>query len=330
MTPRFILFSLLAASPLAGLYFGASWEWRGTVSNTASLALRAPSPAEEITMVFVGDVMLSRAVGKLMADKDDYLFPFASTTEVLRAADIAFANLENPISERGATTGSVYSFRADPRAAEGLVEAGFDVVSVANNHIWDYGREAFLDTLSLLESGGIVPVGGGTNYDEAHRPKVITMGKTRVAFLAYSNLLPLALGGKESVPAIARYEDDTLEADIARARELADVVVVSLHWGEEYKNKHNAEQERVARHTIDAGATLIVGHHPHVVQEVEEYRGGLIAYSLGNFVLDQNFSSATGRGLVLFVTLTDGKISEVIKREVAFTNDYRPYFVESD
>lgn len=272
--------------------------------------------------------MLARAIGKLIAQRGDPRFPFAATADVFRSADIAFANLENPLSERGVSSGNTYSFRADPRTVEGLAAAGFDAVSVANNHIWDYGEDALSDTLSLLKENGITPVGGGETYDDAHAPKIITRGETRVAFLAYTNALPLWLGEEEAVPAVARYSDDILKADVTHAKKLADVVVVSFHWGEEYATRHNPEQERVAKFAIDSGATIVVGHHPHVVQEVEEYGGGYIAYSLGNFVFDQNFSPDTKRGLALFVTIKNGALAAVTTRSVAFTDDYQPYFLE--
>ena len=281
----------------------------------------------EIKLVFTGDIMLSRKIGTIMEKKSDYAFPFASTSELIRSADIAFANLESPISTRGVRSGSIYSFRADPKSLAGLTKAGFDIVSVANNHIWDYGKQALLDTLTNLLQEGIVVIGAGKDYDEAHSPKVLNVGNTRFAFLAYTNLISPFLGGASSTPAVARFTDDILKTDIERAKKLADVVVVSFHWGDEYEIKHNKEQERVGKLAIDSGANLVIGHHPHVVQEVEAYRGGYIFYSLGNFIFDQNFSKDTGKGLLVEVTLSDHNITQVIEREVAFTRDYTPYFL---
>ncbi len=308
---------------------------RPTVAAVVTALPEEPKKPEEIKLVFVGDIMLSRKIGKLLHERDDYAFPFASTTELIRSADIAFANLENPISTGGILSGSIYSFRAKPDTVESLNYAGFDVVSIANNHIWDYGKQAFLDTLSNLSGNGIIAVGGGENYPQAHAPKIIAIEKenwskpTRIAFLAYTNLISSFLGHASSTPAVARFNDAILQADIGLAKELADVIIVSFHWGEEYETTHNREQERVAKLAIDAGANLIVGHHPHVVQEVEEYNGAYILYSLGNFVFDQNFSEDTGKGLLVEVTLKDGVIAEVVKKDVAFSaDDFHPYFVE--
>ena len=330
MTRRVIVVAVLSTAGAAAFLLGLFSERRLSVENAAgspfaTAALQAP---DEVQMVLVGDIMLSRAIGRISADKNDFTAPFVATADALRSADIAFGNLESPISAGGAQSGSTYSFRANPRTVEGLVAAGFDVLSVANNHIWDYGRDAFNDTLSILKKNGITPVGGGETYGEAHSPKIITVGKTRVAFLAYTNLLPARLGEEAAAPVVARYDDNILKTDIAVAREVADVVVVSFHWGEEYQTKHNTAQERVARLAIDAGANLVIGHHPHVVQEAEEYNGGYIAYSLGNFVFDQNFSEDTKRGLALFVTLRNGALADVTTRNIAFTDDYQPYFAE--
>lgn len=311
-----------------GVLVGAFSVRTFSVANSAELS-KAPLK-QEATLLFVGDIMLSRNVGKLMREKNDPHFPFLKVASTTAAADIAFGNLENPVSERGVRSGSIYSFRADPASTtEALLFAGFDVVSLANNHIWDYGRQAFIDTYEVLEKNGIGAAGTGPDYEWAHRSVIRSVGTTDVAFLAYTNLLPKWLGLASSTPVAARYDDDTLKADIVKAKEAADAVVVSFHWGVEYDTTHNQEQERVAKLAIDAGAKIVVGHHPHVVQEVEEYNEGLILYSLGNFVFDQNFSKDTRRGLAVEVKLLGTDIAEFAKREVAFTKDFQPYFIDA-
>ncbi len=299
-----------------------------TVTIEKARTPKVVQKSNEIRMVFVGDIMLSRNIGETIAKKKDPTFFFASTTEFLKSADITFGNLENPVSTRGIRSGSIYSFRADPQTLQGLTSAGFNVVSIANNHIWDYGKQAFKDTLSNLLENDIGAVGGGENYAEAHTPKILVVGKTRIAFLAYTNLISPKLGLASSTPAISRYDDTILQTDITEAKKVSDFVVVSFHWGDEYQTKHNPEQERVGKFVIDAGANLVIGHHPHVVQEVEEYNGGYIAYSLGNFIFDQNFSKDTKHGLALVVTLKDDKIISVDKKEVSFADGYHPYFAE--
>ena len=280
-----------------------------------------------ITLLFVGDIILSRLIGDIMAKKNDWRYPFLETADFLKGADITFGNLEGPISSRGTKVGSIYSFRSDPRAIEGLLYAGFDVLSIANNHIWDYGADAVSDTISVLEKAGIGVIGGGTNYAEAHKPFIKEIEGAKIAFLGYTDLIPSSIGSKTARPAIAYFDIDQAVADVKNAREKADVVVVSLHWGNEYETTQNPAQEKVSKALIDAGAQLIIGHHPHVIQPVEEYGGGYIAYSLGNFVFDQNSTQDTKTGLALKVVLKDKKITKIEQLKIAFSSSYQPYLI---
>lgn len=277
------------------------------------------------TLIFVGDIMLSRNIGKLMLENDNWSYPFLKISDILGDADITFGNLEGPISNRGIKVGSIYSFRADPRSVEGLVYSGFDILSVANNHIWDYGVDAFTDTLKVLKDSGISYVGGGSSYEEAHKPIIMETKGTKVAYLAYTNLLPSFLGAKDAKLAVAFPDMEQMMIDVQKARDRADVVAVSFHWGYEYKTHHNPYQEGLAHAAIDAGADLVVGHHPHVVQDTEKYGGGYIAYSLGNFVFDQNFSEDTGSGLMLRVIIRDKKIAEIERHVIRFTPSFQPF-----
>ncbi|OHA80877.1 MAG: hypothetical protein A2675_02170 [Candidatus Yonathbacteria bacterium RIFCSPHIGHO2_01_FULL_51_10] len=281
------------------------------------------------SLLFVGDIMLSRGIGNIMHKREDVDYPFALITEQIRTADLAFANLESPISDRGTNMGSIYSFRADPQAVQGLKNADFDVVSTANNHAWDYGGDAYTDTLALLDSVGIGHAGGGMDHAGAHTPVIRTVNGTRFAFLGYTNLIPRGVTTVDAHPAVAFLDIEAVKQDIAAAKQAADVVIVSYHWGEEYKTAHNAWQEDIAHQTIDAGAALVIGHHPHVVEEVEQYHGGYIAYSLGNFVFDQNFSADTHHGLMLSVVFENGAVKTVTPTMVDFTDTFQPYVNES-
>ena len=278
----------------------------------------------EVTLIFVGDIMLSRFIGTLSARKNDWTFPFRRIADTTRPADIAVGNLEGPISARGERAGSEYLFRADPRAVEGLRYAGFDVLSVANNHIWDYGAEAFLDTLEILRKNGIQPVGGGEDYARAHEPVTKEIRGTKIAFLAYTNLIPRSLAEESSMPAISFAEKEEILRDIEKAREKVDVVVALFHWGDEYEVRHSALQKDLAEAAIDAGARIVIGHHPHVIQDTEEYNGGYIAYSLGNLVFDQNFSKETRRGLILRVVVRGSDIESIEKLPISFTREFEP------
>ncbi|MFH1170646.1 MAG: CapA family protein [Candidatus Vogelbacteria bacterium] len=282
------------------------------------------SPAPPATLVFVGDIMLARGVGRIMEEKNNWQYPFLEIKKTLTDADLLIGNLEGPISSRGVKVGSIYSFRADPRAVLGLTGAGFDVLSLANNHIWDYGRDAFGATLDILKKNEINYIGGGIDYAEAHRAIIKEVKGIKIAFLAYTDLVPVGITKETSKPAVAFLDPKQIIPDIAKAKTSADLVVVSFHWGNEYETKHNQKQETIARAVIEAGANLVIGHHPHVAQEIEEYHGGYIAYSLGNFVFDQNFSTNTRAGLILKVTVKDKKIEKVEPQKIKFTPTYQP------
>ncbi len=167
------------------------------------MVYRRPPPAEPATLVFVGDIMLSRRIGAMMTEKNDWTYPFLQINDDLKKADLVIANLENPISSRGTRMGSVYSFRADPRAVAGLSFARIGVVSLANNHVWDYGREALGETFDVLKNAGINYIGAGVNYAEAHEPVIKEVKGTKIAFLSYTNLVPVGITVESSAPAVA-------------------------------------------------------------------------------------------------------------------------------
>jgi len=324
-----VLFGLLAS------FFGWILLLAGELSFTMARADRAAEitaqieqrkaaladQESKITMVFVGDIMLSRAVGSTIEASGDYAYPFLRVADFLRGADLAFGNLENPISDRGSNQGSIYSFRANPRVVEGLSYAGFDVLSLANNHIWDWGALALADSISLLQAADIASVGVGGNYKEANAPAFFEVGGTNIAVLAYTNLLPENLEAGPSTPGLSDFDVEDVKNKIRSLKETGSLVVVSLHWGEEYEAQANDIQKTIARGLIDAGADLIVGHHPHVVQELEQYGDGWIAYSLGNFVFDQTFSEETMQGAALVVELEDGRVVKAVLLPVNISSD---------
>jgi poly-gamma-glutamate capsule biosynthesis protein CapA/YwtB (metallophosphatase superfamily) len=283
----------------------------------------APSAApREQTMLFVGDVMLSRGVGRRIVAEGDWTFPFQKIADTLRAADLTFGNLECPVSDIGKNQHHLYSFRADPNVIEGLTFAGFDVMSVANNHMCDWGPAALVDTVERLRGAGIRPVGAGVNDLEAHYPVLVNLGGVKLAFLAYVDIPPREATAGPTQPGVAWLDEDRVLADIRFARPLADVVIVAPHWGIEYAKRPEKSQVRFARRMIDAGADLIVGSHPHVVQPLEEYHGRWIAYSLGNFVFDQR-NPKTHRGLMLRVKLQGRRINRVDPLQVEITPTFQ-------
>lgn len=312
---------------------GAYWYGPERLAEISAPVIRFLQPKPPIyKMAFTGDIMLARGVRRRI-DRfgGDFRFPFLLIADELRQYDLTFGNLENPISARGRNVGSIYSFRADPRVIEGLKFGGFDIVSLANNHIWDWSRDALADTVSLLAEAGIESVGAGENEARANDFMVLRLGEDglTVAFLAYTTLYPRGLEAWGETPGVSHNDIDAMRTAIARARSAADLIVVSMHWGVEYKTSAGLEQRNLGRALIDAGADLVVGHHPHVAQELERYGAGWIAYSLGNFVFDQNFSKDTMRGKVLEVSVQGGKITEARLRDVFLNSNFQPALASS-
>lgn len=304
-----------------------SYDFTGQSENTTGymniLFIDHKKTVSPITLMFVGDIMLSRAVGDKMKKINDWRWPFLEIADDLQEADLLFGNLEGPISDRGKNVGSKYSFRADPRVVEGLKYAGFDVLSVANNHMGDWTRLALEDTFRILADNDISYAGGGFNEAEAHSPAVKEIRGTRFAFLAYTSLGPKYIEAKGENSGIAFADIERLTEDIKTARERADLVIVSFHFGGEYAKEPTELQKKVARAAVEAGASLVVGHHPHVVQEIEEYQGGYIAYSLGNFIFDQTFSKETTEGLLLKATVKDKKINSIEPIKIKISKEFQ-------
>ncbi len=251
------------------------------------------------------------------------MFPFRLINDTLQAADLRYCNLECPVSDRGRNLHHLYSFRADPRVIEGLKFAGFNVASQANNHAYDWGQEALLDSVERLRVAGIEPVGAGRNALAAHYPIIARVGNLRVAFLAYVNIEPKEATAGVDKPGVAWLDPTQALIDIRFARPLADIVIACPHWGVEYASKPTRDQVDLAHRMIDAGADLIVGSHPHVTQPLEQYHDRWIAYSLGNFVFDQE-GPGTHRGMLLQVTVKDKRVAAVVPIAININSQFQP------
>jgi len=266
------------------------------------------------TIYFVGDMMLTRGVESSVKKNfnGDYNQLFKNLLE-LKNADILFGNLEGPVSDMGNNVGSKYSFRMNPAVLSALKNVGFDIISFANNHVGDWNVSAFKDTLSRLSTTGILKTGADINKDEIIKPTIITKNGVKFGFLGFSDVGPKWMEAKENVHGILLASDPDFETIIKNADKKSDVLIVSFHWGEEYKTTHNSRQESLAHKAIDSGADMIIGHHPHVIQDIEVYKGVTIAYSLGNFIFDQSFSKNTMRGMLFSATF---KNKELIETEI--------------
>ena len=247
------------------------------------------------TLAVVGDIMLARGVARKIREQG-LEYPLARTAARLQRADFAFANLESPFGLKGRPIpDKLIWFRADPSYVAALTGAGIDAVTLANNHILDYDTENFLETLEILERNGILYTGGGRTLGEARRPLLAEVKGIRVAFLGYSQFADLfwswkyrrSFAATGTLPGVAPMREDYIIEDIRQARSVADIVVVAFHWGEEYQNYPTAAQVALGHRAVETGADIVLGFHPHAIQGIEFYRQGVIAYSLGNFVMDQ-------------------------------------------
>lgn len=268
--------------------------------DVAPAQARRDGNRSETVVVFVGDVMMAHGLKPVIAEKGaDH--PFAKVRPLLKSADIVFGNLENPIGTEGERfPDKDFHFLMDPPHAAALKKAGFRVMSLANNHILDFGEAALRQTLAALKTHGIAACGAGATVEEARAPAVAGPPGREVAFLAYSRTFPIAFSADRGKPGSAFADEVFIREDIARARKKARWVVVSVHWGQEYVDAPTPGQRPLARAIIDAGADAVIGHHPHMPQGLELYRGKIIAYSLGNFVFGTRNNKAT-EGLLLKV-----------------------------
>lgn len=257
--------------------------------------------AEPLRLVFAGDVMLVDGPGKTIAAGGDPLAPFAA---ILAAADYRIGNIECAIAVGGQPMESkIFSFRADP-AVTRVLKGRFDALAVANNHSGDFGKQAFLQTLDVLDAADIRHFGGGRNLAAAHAPLWIAKNGLRIAVLGYNEFKPRVFEAGADAPGIAWSEDSEVVADIRAARAAgADLVIPFMHWGWERETVPTERQRTLAHLMIDAGAALVVGGHPHVTQGAELYQGKPIVYSLGNFVFDGFELPEAKRGWLLRLTL---------------------------
>lgn len=279
--------SIASATPLAA-------------STATSIEAAAPTepvaprpPPGPITLAAVGDIMLARTIG-MRWEKDPSRSPFAAVAATLREADVAVGNLECVLGTGGAPVKKAYTFRAPPSVIGALTDAGLDFVSLANNHIMDFGPELLDQTTQALDQAKIAHAGAGMNEELAHRAAVVDVKGLRLGFLSYVHVPAEGVGGfdtkkwdaKGDVAGVAWADTTRIATDVVAAKAKADLVVVMLHSGFELSMNANVIQRQIAHAAVDAGASLVIGAHPHVLQGTETYKGAFIAYSLGNFVFD--------------------------------------------
>ncbi|HEX2954352.1 MAG TPA: CapA family protein [Bacillota bacterium] len=249
-------------------------------------AFKAPVQASSkdnlLRLITVGDIYLGGASQGYVLKDPAYVF--ADVQPILSSADIAVGNLESPLSLKGAVwLKKTWILHSDPRSVEALKAGNFSAVTMANNHMVDYGPAALEETLRILDQNGIVHTGAGMNLNESRRPAILSKKGVRIAILAYNNTYPLEFRATSNRPGTAYGDPAWICEDIRKAHELADIIIVTFHWSEELRTSPKDYQRYFAHLCIDNGAQIVLGHHPHVLQGLEIYKNSLIAYSLGNF-----------------------------------------------
>ena len=257
-----------------------------------------------LVLAAAGDVTFGADVASAIASHGP-AYPWRSVGPLLRSADLATANLEGTVSRRGSPVpNKSFTFRGPPSSLDAAAGAGgIDVFSVANNHSLDFGPEAFFDTLALARGAGIAVVGGGPDLAAARRPAILTRGGVRVAFLGYSDIDPDGFVAGRGRAGTAPADETLIASDVRAARRRAELVVVWFHWGIELDRHPDGRQHALAAAALNAGATVVLGAHPHVLQPVARpARRRLVAWSLGNFVFPPH-SPGTDETGVLQVSL---------------------------
>lgn len=270
----------------------------------------AVSKDRPVRIVFAGDAMMDGSVKEAIR-KCGPLFPFNQVKGEVQRADFAFMNLETSVTKRTRKdTNQIYNYSADPIVLQGVKDAGFDLVSIANNHTMDFLQQGFSDTLSYLEHYGLPYVGGGHNEIEAYSGKTFVISGHRVKFMAVSRFLPTEEWfAKPRRAGIANaYEQDKVIQAVHREREECDFLFLYIHWGVAGNYRPEPWQRQFAKDIIDAGADAVIGSHPHVLQGFEYYRGKPIAYSIGNFLFPSYVRKAKAETGLLSLVLNRGSI----------------------
>ncbi len=283
-----------------------------------------PEKHDTVCLVAVGDIMLSRYVAQKVKEHTNPGYPFANISQFLQGGDITFGNLENPITPGRDIKVPEMILRADPCMASALKGAGFDILSLANNHLPDFGPRGVLDTMQYLENAGINHAGAG-KYEEAYEPRYIEANSLRLAFLAFTDpdIAPACYSANDSA-GTAALDAEKMNIAITKAAKNADFTVVYLHVGTEYALEPDKNQIYYSRLAIDAGADLVLGSHPHVAQSVEIYKGKYILHSLGNFIFDQLWSQETRESVIARICINKKGIERIEFLPVYINDDTQP------
>jgi poly-gamma-glutamate synthesis protein (capsule biosynthesis protein) len=271
--------------------------------------------SRNITLASVGDINLGDLPGAYIGQYGAR-YPWTSVGPLLRRADVAFGNLECAISTRGFPVPKEFNFRGSPASLRPMARfAGLDVVNLANNHAGDYGRAALLDTIKNVRRNAMLAVGAGGSLASASEPRVIERLGLRIAFVGFSDILPASFWAGPDRAGTQQATDENIRSSVTRAKRRADVVIATFHWGIERATVEDARQRAFAAEALAAGATAVIGAHPHVLQPIRSAgKRRLVAYSLGNFVFGAGSPGTTSTGILQLELSTRGIESTRFRR----------------
>lgn len=310
----FILFLMISSGTLIFVLSGnfSTYETEKVSSLNSS----------NLTMMFTGDVMLSRGVNSALESNVNV---FNDLTPLFKSSDMVVVNLEGPFTRATNPTKSSYFFKVKPEHAKLLTENNIKVAFLANNHIMDYGEEGLDECIATLKKNNISYAGAGSSLEEAIRPTYVEKNGSTIAFINFMDRNSFLEYSSEEMPfatqnrsGYAPAEVELIKKSIGEAKNQSDFVVVSFHYGNEMTSSPNQMQYLLSRESIDAGADLVIGHHPHVIQKIENYKGKLIFYSLGNCIFDA-VTPAARKSMVVEFKLKKGD-AEIILHPIYISN----------
>lgn len=278
------------------------------------------------SLLFVGDIMIGRNVANN---------PFEFVNILINSTDLSFGNLEYSITNRTIPVDKIYkrekktsSLKVDCGTSQELKNVGFDELSLANNHVMDFGEMGLEDTMRCLDNLGMYYTGAGTNTSNAKRLIIVNENGLNIGFLSYTSVSPSNAYAKNNRSGVSLIGDDVYD-DIHEARSKVDFLIIYTHWGNEFELTPDDTQEDKGRRMIDAGADIVIGSHPHVIQPFERYKGKYIFYSLGNFVFDQEHEVTKNSVAIRAFLDKNGSIAKIEK--INLRSEYtKPYILNKE
>ncbi len=303
------------------------------IAFAGSSVAKVDDNENEFTASFVGDMMFGRHVNDVINQHGpDFLFK--KIKPIFNQSDYVSGNFENPVLLQNEeiyekTPKHIHLF-APKESVQAAKDAGFSIINLANNHMMDYGPVALAETIETFDEADLPHVGAGSNVEEATNIEYSNINGTKVATVGFTDALVAGFSAHDFTAGVARATPENIVPTLQMAEENADLVIVNVHWGVEYNKNPNKRQEEMAHAISDAGADVIVGHHPHVLSDIELYNDTVIFYSLGNFIFDQGWTRTKDSAIAQYHIDQEGKKSvEIIPLRIKEAQPYvtkNPYY----